>query len=164
MPLMLDFPVAYRHIPGRNFSLGTLNAHMSSLVSHQSCKHHIFVVLLLHRKLLIFLLRNHCRWFCGEDSDQVTLLLGVVWYLSERLSLHHCDLSDCECVCLMCQAVRKLHGHLKAVKEAAVERNLPQAKPITLTPQEQSLDEDLDEAAQVSLLVYNGSYLLVPCL
>ncbi len=47
------------------------------------------------------------------------------------------------------QAVRKLHGHLKAVKEAAVERSLPQAKPITLTPQEQSLDEDLNEAAQV---------------
>lgn len=49
------------------------------------------------------------------------------------------------------QAVRKLHGHLKAVKEAAVERKLPQVKPITLTPQEQSLDEDLNEAAQVSL-------------
>ena len=46
--------------------------------------------------------------------------------------------------------MRKLHGHLKAVKEAAVERKLPQAKPITLTPQEQSLDEDLNEAAQVS--------------
>jgi len=137
---------------------------MSSLVSHQSRKHHTFVVLLLQRKLINILLRTHCCWFCDEDSDQVTLLLGVVWYLSERLSLHHCDLSDCECVCLMCQAVRKLHGHLKAVKEAAVERNLPQAKPITLTPQEQSLDEDLDEAAQVSLLVYNGSYLLVPCL
>ena len=45
--------------------------------------------------------------------------------------------------------MRKLHDHLKAVKEAAVERNLPQAKPITLTPQEQSLDEDLNEAAQV---------------
>ena len=54
--------------------------------------------------------------------------------------------------CLTChdlQAVRKLHGHLKAVKEAAVERSMPQAKPITLTPQEQTLDEDLDEAAQV---------------
>lgn len=47
------------------------------------------------------------------------------------------------------QAVRKLHSHLKAVKEAAVERGLPQPKPITLTPQEQTLDEDLDEAAQV---------------
>ena len=47
------------------------------------------------------------------------------------------------------QAIRKLHGHLKAVKQAAVERKLPQAKAITLTPQEQSLDEDLDEAAQV---------------
>ncbi len=154
---MLDFPVAYRHIPGRKFSLGTLNAHMSSLVSHQSRKHHKFVVLLLQRKLINILLRTHCCWFCDEDSD-------LKWYLSERLSLHHCDLSDCECMCVMCQAVRKLHGHLKAVKEAAVERNLPQAKPITLTPQEQSLDEDLDEAAQVRLLVYNGSYLLVPCL
>ena len=47
------------------------------------------------------------------------------------------------------QAVRKLHGHLKAVKEAAVERSLPQAKPISLTPHEQTLDEDLEEAAQV---------------
>ena len=64
-------------------------------------------------------------------------------------------------VSVISQAVRKLHGHLKAVKEAAVERNLPQAKPITLTPQEQSLDEDLDEAAQVSLLAYICSYLLV---
>ena len=63
----------------------------------------------------------------------------------------------------MCQAVRKLHGHLKAVKEAAVERKLPQARPITLTPQEQSLDEDLDEAAQVSLLAHDCSYLLVRC-
>ena len=64
---------------------------------------------------------------------------------------------------MTCQAVRKLHGHLKAVKEAAVERNLPQAKPITLTPQEQSLDEDLDEAAQVRLLAYNCNCLLVRC-
>lgn len=54
------------------------------------------------------------------------------------------------CVHVVQQAVRKLHSHLKAVKEAAVERGLPQAKPITLTPQEQSLDEDLDEAAQVN--------------
>ena len=48
------------------------------------------------------------------------------------------------------QAVRKLHSHLKAVQEAAVDRTLPQAKPITLTPQEQTLDEDLEDAAQVS--------------
>lgn len=53
------------------------------------------------------------------------------------------------------QAVRKLHGHLKAVQEAAVDRTLPQAKPITLTPQEQTLDEDLDDAAQVGF-VWNG--------
>ena len=49
------------------------------------------------------------------------------------------------------QAVRKLHSHLKAVQEAAVDRTLPQVKPITLTPQEQTLDEDLDDAAQVLL-------------
>ncbi|KAL3153398.1 hypothetical protein ABBQ38_011736 [Trebouxia sp. C0009 RCD-2024] len=55
-----------------------------------------------------------------------------------------------QALALFNKAVRKLHGHLKAVKEAAVERSLPQAKPITLTPQEQSLDEDLDEAAQAA--------------
>lgn len=31
-----------------------------------------------------------------------------------------------------------------------MDRTLPQAKPITLTPQEQTLDEDLEDAAQVS--------------
>lgn len=53
------------------------------------------------------------------------------------------------------QAVRKLHGHLKAVKEAAVERELPQARPIALTPQEQTLDEDLNEAAQVLVVLHS---------
>ena len=48
------------------------------------------------------------------------------------------------------QAVRKLHGHLKAVQEAAVDRTLPEVKPVTLTPQVQTLDEDLDDAAQVT--------------
>ena len=59
------------------------------------------------------------------------------------------------------QAVRKLHGHLKAVKESAVERTLPQAKVINLTPQEQSLDEDLNEAAQVRLPAYLLPMLLL---
>lgn len=57
--------------------------------------------------------------------------------------------------------MRKLHGHLKAVKEAAVERKLPQAKPITLTPQEQSLDEDLNEAAQVRSSISAAAYCRV---
>ena len=47
------------------------------------------------------------------------------------------------------QAVRKLHGHLKAAKQAAVERTLPQVKPVELAPHEQGLDEELDEAAKV---------------
>lgn len=55
------------------------------------------------------------------------------------------------------QAVRKVHGHLKAVQEAAVDRTLPQAKPITLTPQEQTLDEDLDDAAQVSNVLVHAT-------
>ncbi len=47
------------------------------------------------------------------------------------------------------QAVRKLHGHLKAAKQAAVERTLPQVKPVELAPHEQGLDEELEEAAKV---------------
>eukprot|EP00891_Asterochloris_glomerata_P009605 jgi/Astpho2/9605/Aster-03877 len=46
------------------------------------------------------------------------------------------------------KAVRKLHGHLKAAKQAAVERTLPQVKPVELAPHEQGLDEELEEAAK----------------
>ena len=66
--------------------------------------------------------------------------------------LKACDIlrDDSDNICTVTtQAVRKLHGHLKSLREAAVERDLPQAKPINLTPHEQTLDEDLDEAAQV---------------
>ena len=48
-----------------------------------------------------------------------------------------------------------MHGHLKAVQEAAVDRTLPEVKPITLTPQVQTLDEDLDDAAQVHMQAWS---------
>jgi hypothetical protein len=47
------------------------------------------------------------------------------------------------------QAVRRLHGHLRAAKEAAVERTLPQVRDIKLAPHEADVDGELDEAAEV---------------
>ena len=47
------------------------------------------------------------------------------------------------------QAVRKLHGHLRAVKEAAVERTLPAVREVVMAPHARTVDEELDEAALV---------------
>ncbi len=47
------------------------------------------------------------------------------------------------------QAVRKLHAHLRAAKEAAIERTLPKAREVSMAPHAQTVDEDLDEAAEV---------------
>ena len=47
------------------------------------------------------------------------------------------------------QAMRKLHGHLRAVREAAVGATLPQARPAAMRPHADDLDAELDEAAQV---------------
>ncbi len=49
----------------------------------------------------------------------------------------------------MLQAVRKLHTHLRAAKEAAVERTLPQVREIVMAPHARTVDEELDEAAEV---------------
>ena len=50
------------------------------------------------------------------------------------------------------QAVRKLYEHLKAAKEADVGRSLPVAAAApALAPHALSLDDELDEAAQVRL-------------
>lgn len=49
------------------------------------------------------------------------------------------------------QAVRKLHGHLRAVKEAAVERTLPAVREVVMAPHARTVDEELDEAALVRL-------------
>jgi len=48
------------------------------------------------------------------------------------------------------QAVRKLYDHLRAVKEASVGRTLPvaAAQPRIAAPQAESLDQELDDAAQ----------------
>uniref|UniRef100_A0A1D2A005 RNA cytidine acetyltransferase n=2 Tax=Auxenochlorella protothecoides TaxID=3075 RepID=A0A1D2A005_AUXPR len=45
------------------------------------------------------------------------------------------------------KALRRLHAHLRAAKEAAVERTLPAPKPLALLPHAQDLDAELDEAA-----------------
>jgi len=46
--------------------------------------------------------------------------------------------------------VRKLYDHLRAVKEASVGRTLPvaAAQPRIAAPQAESLDQELDDAAQ----------------
>ena len=54
------------------------------------------------------------------------------------------------------QAVRKLHGHLRAVKEAAVERTLPAVKEVVMAPHARTMDEELDEAALVRSILYDG--------
>lgn len=46
--------------------------------------------------------------------------------------------------------MRKLHGHLKAVEEAAVARTLPQVQAIHLQPHEKDLETELQEGAQAS--------------
>lgn len=82
---------------------------------------------------------------------QAAILLSLGLQQNDISSLHAAiQLPANQALALFNKAVRKLHGHLKAVKQAAVERKLPQAKAITLTPQEQSLDEDLNEAAQAA--------------
>lgn len=45
--------------------------------------------------------------------------------------------------------MRKLHAHLRAAKEAAVERTLPKVREISMAPHAQTVDQDLDEAAEV---------------
>ena len=49
------------------------------------------------------------------------------------------------------QAVRKLYDHLRAAKEASVGRTLPVSalQPQALAPQAASLDQELEDAAQV---------------
>ena len=47
--------------------------------------------------------------------------------------------------------MRKLHTHLRAAKEAAVERTLPQVREIVMAPHARTVDEELDEAAEVRL-------------
>ena len=47
------------------------------------------------------------------------------------------------------QAMRKLHAHLRAAKEAAMERTLPKVREISMAPHAQTVDQDLDEAAEV---------------
>lgn len=55
---------------------------------------------------------------------------------------------------LFSKAVRRLHGHLRAAKEAEVARVLPRAPAAAaaaaaLAPHEADLDAELDEAAKV---------------
>ena len=64
--------------------------------------------------------------------------------------------------------MRKVHGHLRASKVAAVERSMPQPSSIPLLqPHSQSVDEDLDDAAQVWVSVCFSSChssLCMPCM
>ena len=57
------------------------------------------------------------------------------------------DLPANQVLALFNKSVRKMHGLLRAKKEAAVERSLPKVIPVHMLPHEQDLDDDLEEAA-----------------
>ncbi|KAL0030160.1 hypothetical protein WJX77_000722 [Trebouxia sp. C0004] len=128
--------------PMSAYDLKRLQAYSNSLVDH-----HIILDLLPSLAQAYF--SRHIP--ANLSYLQAAILLSLGLQQNDISSLESAiQLPPNQALALFNKAVRKLHGHLKAVKEAAVERNLPQAKPITLTPQEQSLDEDLDEAAQAA--------------
>ncbi|BDA49001.1 RNA cytidine acetyltransferase [Coccomyxa sp. Obi] len=74
------------------------------------------------------------------------------------LGLQQRDVSTCEkelnlpsnqVLALFNKAVRKLHAHLRAAKEAAVERTLPQLlAPASMQPHAVDMDQELDDAAK----------------
>lgn len=128
--------------PMSAYDLKRLQAYSNNLVDH-----HIILDLLPSLAQAYF--SHHIP--ANLSYLQAAILLSLGLQQKDISSLESAiQLPPNQALALFNKAVRKLHGHLKAVKEAAVERNLPQAKPITLTPQEQSLDEDLDEAAQAA--------------
>lgn len=45
--------------------------------------------------------------------------------------------------------MRKLHGHMRAVREAAVDATMPAVREAEMRPHADDLDAELDEAAQV---------------
>lgn len=45
--------------------------------------------------------------------------------------------------------MRKLHGHLRAVREAAADATMPAVREAEMRPHADDLDAELDEAAQV---------------
>ncbi|KAL0043059.1 hypothetical protein WJX79_007872 [Trebouxia sp. C0005] len=128
--------------PMSAYDLQRLQAYSNNLVDH-----HIILDLLPSLAQAYF--SHHIP--ANLSYLQAAILLSLGLQQNDISSLESAiQLPPTQALALFNKAVRKLHGHLKAVKEAAVERKLPQARPITLTPQEQSLDEDLDEAAQAA--------------
>ncbi|KAF5839809.1 GNAT acetyltransferase 2-domain-containing protein [Dunaliella salina] len=79
-----------------------------------------------------------------------------------KLGLQRRDISELETelslptnqvLALFSKSMRKLYGHLRSVKEAAVERTLPKVQPTStehLVPHEMTLDDDLNAAAQAA--------------
>lgn len=69
------------------------------------------------------------------------------WLLQSIIDVTMLKLAWCN------QAVRKLHAHLRAAKEAAVERTLPQLRaPASMQPHAVDMDQELDDAAMVGAL------------
>lgn len=76
-----------------------------------------------------------------------------------KLGLQRRDISELEAelslptsqvLALFSKSMRKLYGHLRSVKEAAVERTLPKVQPAStehLVPHEMTVDDDLNAAA-----------------
>ena len=60
------------------------------------------------------------------------------------------------------QAVRKLHAHLRAAKEAAVEHTLPQLRaPASMQPHAVDMDQELDDAARVRASGHHSVIILI---
>eukprot|EP00798_Chlamydomonas_sp_ICE-L_P008257 gene8257-1526_t len=92
--------------------------------------------------------------------SQAAILLG--------LGLQRRELSELEAglglpanqvLALFSKAVRKVYGHLRAAKEAAVARTLPAVHAVSMLPHSVGVDDDLDEAAKAVRDEMKAKYL-----
>eukprot|EP00887_Chlorella_sp_A99_P003429 scaffold7.g3429.t1 len=101
--------------------------------------------------LVLSVLDPRLSW--GEAEAQAAILACVGLQQHDVSAVEAAlDLPASQVLALFNKAVRRLHGHLRAAKEAEVERSLPRPLERTrlaaLAPHEANLDEELDAAAQ----------------
>ncbi|KAK9824701.1 hypothetical protein WJX72_012506 [[Myrmecia] bisecta] len=122
------------------YDLKRLQAYSNNLVDH-----HMILDLMPSLARAYF-----CRQLPASLSKvQAAILLSV--------GLQQLDISAVEAalnlpsnqiLALFNKAIRRLHSHLRASKEAAVGRSLPKVEPVDLKPHAQDMEQDLDEAAE----------------
>lgn len=122
------------------YDLKRLQAYASNLVDHH---------------LIADLLPPLARaYFAGKipatlsySQAAILLCLGLqqrdVTAVEEELQL-----PSSQVLALFSKAIRRLYSHLRAAKEAEVERTLPKAKVVEMLPHETGLDEELEEGAR----------------